>query len=460
MKFYTTLYLLLFSFFSFSQSFSPFVNVELLNLDCDSLNDLTITISQDSNQVDMDTAIFYSDLGSFNISSLSTLDNIGFANMTYSNGVNIYVNLIVDTIFTSSQALISSVEPVSGIIIGSFIIESNTNGGITILAISPEDGNNITIAGNSSVIVFENIFLNPSASTLNFTSEIISELGDLDIQNFNFLIICQCVTQYFDILITSCDDFFWDGITYNLSGLYTNVYSNINGCDSVVTLNLTLHNSSNDSLIIISCDDFLWDGINYDSSGVYSNNYNNIYGCDSIVTIYLTINYCNFGCLDSTASNYDSLVTHDDGSCEYLCYYPAPTGLFSDSITHKRSNIFWDNMNSAYCTVDRYFIKYRVIGLPVWTTRSVLSDTNCQGLIFTNSFIIAGLSDSTAYEYKLRARYCGDSLSNWSSISNFTTGIGGCLDSTALNYDPIVTDDNGSCIYPVGGCLDSSCLKL
>ncbi len=158
------------------------------------------------------------------------------------------------------------------------------------------------------------------------------------------------------------------------------------------------------------------------------------------------------------ASNYDSTLVfdYDDGSCEYLCYYPAPTGLFSDSITHKRSNIFWDNMNSAYCTVDRYFIKYRVIGLPVWTTRSVLSDTNCQGLIFTNSFIIAGLSDSTDYEYKLRARYCGDSLSNWSSISNFTTGIGGCLDSSALNYDPIVTDDNGSCIYPVGGCLDST----
>ena len=60
------------------------------------------------------------------------------------------------------------------------------------------------------------------------------------------------------------------------------------------------------------------------------------------------------------------------------------------------------------------------------------------------------------YEYKLRAKYCGDSLSNWSIISSFTTGIGGCLDSSALNYDPIVTDDNGSCIYPVGGCLDSS----
>ena len=113
-------------------------------------------------------------------------------------------------------------------------------------------------------------------------------------------------------------------------------------------------------------------------------------------------------------------------------------------------------MNSIYCTVDRYFIKYRAIGFPVWTTRSVLSDTNCQGIFYTNSYIIVGLSDSTDYEYKLRAKYCGDSLSNWSNILNFTTGIGGCLDSSALNYDPIVTDDNGSCIYPVGGCLDTT----
>ena len=32
----------------------------------------------------------------------------------------------------------------------------------------------------------------------------------------------------------------------------------------------------------------------------------------------------------------------------------------------------------------------------------------------------------------------------------------GCTDSTALNYDPLATTDDGSCIYPILGCIDSS----
>ena len=31
----------------------------------------------------------------------------------------------------------------------------------------------------------------------------------------------------------------------------------------------------------------------------------------------------------------------------------------------------------------------------------------------------------------------------------------GCTDSTALNYDPLASSDDGSCIYPVYGCIDS-----
>ena len=48
--------------------FSPSVSVSLSNLNC-GLTDLTISVSQDSNEVDMDTAIFVSDFGSFTINS-------------------------------------------------------------------------------------------------------------------------------------------------------------------------------------------------------------------------------------------------------------------------------------------------------------------------------------------------------------------------------------------------------
>ena len=35
-------------------------------------------------------------------------------------------------------------------------------------------------------------------------------------------------------------NFDWDGVTYDSTGLYTNVYTGVNGCDSTVTLDLTI----------------------------------------------------------------------------------------------------------------------------------------------------------------------------------------------------------------------------
>ena len=43
--------------------------------------------------------------------------------------------------------------------------------------------------------------------------------------------------------ITACDNFTWDGVIYDVTGSYTNSYFDVNGCDSIVTLNLTINES-------------------------------------------------------------------------------------------------------------------------------------------------------------------------------------------------------------------------
>ena len=51
-------------------------------------------------------------------------------------------------------------------------------------------------------------------------------------------------------------------------------------------------------------------------------NLTSVNGCDSTAFLHLTIVPC-YGCTDSTATNYDSTATIDDGSCTYLtsgCY--------------------------------------------------------------------------------------------------------------------------------------------
>ena len=53
------------------------------------------------------------------------------------------------------------------------------------------------------------------------------------------------------VTVTACDSFDWDGVTYDSTGTYTNVYTDVNGCDSTVTLDLTINYSH-----FINCYDY------------------------------------------------------------------------------------------------------------------------------------------------------------------------------------------------------------
>jgi type IX secretion system substrate protein len=98
---------------------------------------------------------------------------------------------------------------------------------------------------------------------------------------------------------TACDSFTWiDGLTYNSSNsTATHILTNMLGCDSVVTLNLTVNYSNTGTDVQTACDSFTWiDGITYTSSNSTATHIlTNVAGCDSIVTLNLTVNYSNTG---------------------------------------------------------------------------------------------------------------------------------------------------------------------
>tara|TARA_B100000214_G_scaffold303139_1_gene233801 strand:- start:19 stop:1809 length:1791 start_codon:yes stop_codon:yes gene_type:complete len=179
--------------------FSPNVTVSLSNTNCDSLTDLTINVSQDPNEADMSTALFASNGGYFDIVSMSVGDTIGSAVMitalSTQNPLTFNTNLVVSQIISSDQAIIQSEQMTSGEILGSFTIE-NLSSGINITAQSIIDSNTVT-SGNTQSATFNNIFVNPSSGTLEFTSTINSEQGDQDVQTTSFNIICtqMCLQQ-------------------------------------------------------------------------------------------------------------------------------------------------------------------------------------------------------------------------------------------------------------------------
>ena len=90
----------------------------------------------------------------------------------------------------------------------------------------------------------------------------------------------------------ACDSYLWsgDGNIYSATGIYTASYTNKYGCDSILTLDLTINNNNN-GMNTVHCDTYTWiDGVTYTASNNTATwTLTNAAGCDSVVTLDLTI---------------------------------------------------------------------------------------------------------------------------------------------------------------------------
>ena len=102
---------------------------------------------------------------------------------------------------------------------------------------------------------------------------------------------------YGDTTAVECDSFTWYGVEYNTTPetAPTHTFQNYSGCDSIVTLHLTVNHSHDTTLTATICDgenyNFLGQNIDY-SVGIDTLTYT-LYtskGCDSVVTLILTVN--------------------------------------------------------------------------------------------------------------------------------------------------------------------------
>ncbi|MCH2225713.1 MAG: fibronectin type III domain-containing protein, partial [Crocinitomicaceae bacterium] len=128
----------------------------------------------------------------------------------------------------------------------------------------------------------------------------VNDVEDYDffVDNFSITAVVTCDNNGLDV-ISACDTYTWiDGVTYTTSNnTATHILTNAAGCDSVVTLNLTINNSNTGVDVITTCDTYTWiDGVTYTASNNTATHIlNNAAGCDSTVTLDLTINNSNTG---------------------------------------------------------------------------------------------------------------------------------------------------------------------
>ena len=83
-----------------------------------------------------------------------------------------------------------------------------------------------------------------------------------------------------------------NGFNVSEAGTYTQNLQTVNGCDSIVTLTLTVNPVASTTFTAAICEETTYteNGFNASEAGTYTQNLQTVNGCDSIVTLTLTVN--------------------------------------------------------------------------------------------------------------------------------------------------------------------------
>lgn len=122
--------------------------------------------------------------------------------------------------------------------------------------------------------------------------------------------------------VTACNSYFFNGKSITTSGIYYDTLKNISGCDSLLTFNITIKKNTTGSVFKSACQNFYFNGEYRTKSGIYTDTLINAKGCDSILTLYLTINQ----------NSYDSIYKSACGSYMFNGINRNVSGIYYDTL--------------------------------------------------------------------------------------------------------------------------------
>lgn len=227
---------------------------------------------------------------------------------------------------------------------GDFVSKLDSNGSF-ISGRSYDNGGAIDIiTGSPNMYYLQGLYSVATNFNPGPTSFILNPIGgtsDIFVAKFQ-----SCNNPSYDTIISIGCDTSINGILYSRSGVYVQLFVNFQGCDSFLTLDLTILNS-NDTLSYTSCDSLALNGQTFTSSGSYTQVLTNANGCDSTLTINLTLNNTTYsvdtigGCDSVTVNNqtynasgqYTQILTNASGCDSILTLnigvLNSPTNSFS-----------------------------------------------------------------------------------------------------------------------------------
>lgn len=168
--------------------------------------------------------------------------------------------------------------------------------------------------------------------------------------------------------VTACDSYTWNinGNTYTSTTTVTETLMNSQGCPYDYTINITIKNSSSSTDVIQSCEPITWmDGNTYSSStNTPTHVLTNSVGCDSTITLDLTIN----SVINTVTDNGDGSFTADATGVTYQWVdcnnsYAPIAGETSQTFTPTQNGSYAVIVDNSDCADTSECVQVATIGL-------------------------------------------------------------------------------------------------
>lgn len=143
--------------------------------------------------------------------------------------------------------------------------------------------------GTAAIATFGSLYIRQGGNATTGTGNV--ELDEIRVGTTWAGVTPNSCASSSSLSVTNCGPYTWFGNTYTTSGNYQHVIPNGNsvGCDSTINLALTINNPASTSLTQTACSSYNFGGQTLTASGTYVDSLTTVAGCDSIVTLNLTI---------------------------------------------------------------------------------------------------------------------------------------------------------------------------
>lgn len=186
----------------------------------------------------------------------------------------------------------------------------------TFAILAQESGANLTVGLAADIFTLGTTFINWSGNP-SFPAYANNEdfaFNSSYILRANFGIVPVCSPTSSTITQTACNNYTTpSGAVFTSSGTVMDTIMNVGGCDSIITINLTINNMTTSTITEVACNGYTApSGANFTSSGTVMDTIMNIAGCDSVITINLTVNTVN-----TSTTNVQDTITADMAGATY-----------------------------------------------------------------------------------------------------------------------------------------------